>query len=477
MLNYGKEDVKLIFNNLGSLFNFSSYLFLIPIIIAFIYNEPFVYSLVYLFLAVLIKSFSKILKFKTNIPVERRHSVVVIILFWVLFSVFAAFPFFVLEKATFINALFESISSITNTGISLFPIQDALAYSSLFWRALLEWVGGIGFIILAIMGLFMTYSNFSVLAESAGYSDKLASNIKKTVYYFFSIYLGASLIGIFALRFVGLPLFDAIYYCFTAISSSGSDMTNLGLASYGNLIPILIVLLFIMIFGATSFITHYKVLKNKSFKEYFKDKSFIMHFILIISVFFFISLKFIKLIPFETLFYSISASTGGVSFSNISHFPEIFRIILIFLMFVGGSTASTAGGIKRQRLMIIFKSIWWKIKAFLLPVESKFRKRFNDKSFSDSEINEVYGFVLIYFLFILLGTIILMAYNFSGIDSLFIVTSTQGGIGLTFGLINASLPVFPKLMLMLNMIVGRLEIIPVLVLFGFISNIRFRRNR
>ncbi len=477
MLHYGKEDLKLIFSNLGTIFNFIAYLFLIPIIVILIYQEPFIYSLTYLFLALLVKFFAKLLNFKTKIHIERRHAVVIIILFWLIFSFFASIPFFILEKATFVDAIFESVSSITNTGISMFESQDLLAYSTLFWRVLLEWLGGIGFVVMALMGLFMTYTNFSILAASEGFSDKIAFNIKKTLSIFLMIYIIGTIIGIIALKIAGLPLFDSIYYAFTAISSGGSEMTDLGLKAYANFYPVLLIVLGIMIFGATSFITHYKVMKTKSLREYFNDKSNVMYLILIIGLFFTITLKFTKLSSFETLFYLISSSTGGVSYKNIINYPEILKIILIFLTFMGGSTASTGGGVKRQRIMIIFKSIWWKIKAFLLPENSKFRRRFDNKNISYSEINEVYGFVLIYFLFVLFGTVIFMAYNFAGIDSLLIVTSAQGGVGYTLGLINNTIPIILKFMLMLNMIVGRLEIIPVLVLFGFISNIRFNKKK
>jgi trk system potassium uptake protein TrkH len=342
----------------------------------------------------------------------------------------------------------------------------------------LEWLGGIGIVVLAIMGLFMTYSNFKLFAESEGRSDKITPNVKKTLAIFIILYFAFSLFGIVALRVAGLPLFDSMYYTFTSISGTGSDMTDVGVLGYGNEIAVLFLLLLIMFLGTTSFITHYRVFINKNLREYWKDKSLVYFIIIGLFFFFFIMLKFSKLVPLHTLYTIFSSGMGGVSLYPMSfnvNLPDVVKGIIVFMMFVGGSTASSGGGIKRQRLLLIIKIIWWKTKTMLLPKNANFQKKFDNNIVEDKTILEVLGYVLIYVLFIILGTFVLMGLGYNGMDSLMEVTSHQGNVGVPI-FVDASLPLLGKIMLIINMLVGRLEIVPVLVLFGFIFNIRLKKK-
>ena len=478
MLYYNKEDLKLILNNISVLLSASAYVFLIPIIFVFIYKEPTYYLFLYVLLALIVRTVAKLLKFKTKISVERRHAVVTIILFWIIFSLFASIPFIVLENCSFIDGFFESVSALTSTGYSMFASQSSLMYSTLFWRAFLEWLSGIGIVVLAILGLFLTYSKFKLFAESEGHTEKLKSSVKKTVAIFVAIYVFISIVGIILLRISGMPFFDSMYYTFTSIPSTGSDMTDTGLLGY-NSIWVLVIIMFLMIFGAMSFITHYRVYDKKSLLEYFRDKSFVFYIIMAIFLFFIVMLQFSKLVPLHTLFYIVSSSTGGLSLFNYGihqAFPDFFKGILIFLMFVGASTASPGGGIKLQRFIIFLKIVWWKTKEMILPEKAVFRKQFNGENIDTKIMLEVLGFILMYVLFILLGTFVFIALGYNALDSLFEVTSAQGNIGIPVGVISVATPIIGKIMLIINMLVGRLEIIPILVLFGFLFNIRLWRR-
>lgn len=478
MLHYNKEDLKVILNNISILLKNSAYVFLIPIIIVLIYNEPTIFLFLYVLLALIVRTFGNLISFKTQLSLERRHAIVTIILFWIIFTLFASIPFIVLENLSFIDGLFEASSALTSTGYSMFASQDVLMHSTLFWRVLLEWLSGIGIVVLAILGLFLTYSKFKLFAESEGHSEKLKSSIKKTVIIFVTIYVVTSLIGIILLRITGMPLFDSIYYTFTSISSTGSNMTDAGLLSYNSIWP-LIVIFGLMLFGAMSFISHYTVYKNKNPFLYFKDKSFLFYIFMTLSLFILVILQYSKLIPFHTLFYLVSAGTGGISLFNASThymFPDIFKGALIFLMFVGASTASTGGGIKWQRLIIILKTIWWKTKEMILPNNVIFQRKFDGQKIDDKITLDVLSFTLMYVLFVLFGTLTMIALGYNALDSLLEITSAQSNIGLDTGIVTTAMPLLGKLVFILCMFVGRLEIIPVLVFFGFIVNIRLRKK-
>jgi len=474
MLHYDKEDLKTILNNLSVLLSASAYVFLIPIIFVLIYNEPQIYLYLYVLLALVVRVFASLIKFKPNVEIERRHAIVSIILFWLIFALFASIPFIVLEGQTFIDGFFESSSALTSTGYSMFASQDVLMHSTLFWRVFLEWLSGIGIVVLAIMGLLLTYSKFKMFAESEGHNEKITSSIKKTVLIFVAIYVVTSLIGIVLLRVTGMPLFDSIYYTFTSISSTGSNMTDAGLLQYNSFWALLIVF-GLMVFGAMSFILHYKIFIKKNPFLYFKDKSFLFFIFMTIILFVFVMLQYSKLIPFHTLFYLVSSATGGINLFPISvhqTFPDFFKGVIIFLMFVGASTASTGGGIKWQRFIIILKTVWWKTKEMLLPKNALFQKRFDDQTIDDKVTLEVLSYTLMFVLFILLGTFILIALGYNALDSLLEITSAQSNIGFETGIVTTSMPLIGKIVFILNMFIGRLEIIPILVLFGFLFNIR-----
>ncbi|MBU4547881.1 MAG: TrkH family potassium uptake protein, partial [Euryarchaeota archaeon] len=251
---------------------------------------------------------------------------------------------------------------------------------------------------------------------------------------------------------------------------------NDNIGSYGSDL-IYYITIFLMIVGGTSFLVHYKVFKGK-FSRVFKDIQFIAMLIIIIL---FSALIIINryLLPIDSVFHVVSALT--CTGSNIQTLSEMqgwagyVKIIIIMAMVIGGAAGSTTGAIKLIRLVTIFKGIYWEIMRIITPEGSVIPRKISGKSVSDVEIREASAYTSIYFIFLFISWLLLSSYGYDTLNALFEVVSAQGNVGLSMGITTAEMPNIPKIFLIFNMWLGRLEIIPVMVLFRTFLEV-FKRN-
>tara|TARA_B100000315_G_C14329750_1_gene474727 strand:- start:101 stop:715 length:615 start_codon:yes stop_codon:yes gene_type:complete len=182
----------------------------------------------------------------------------------------------------------------------------------------------------------------------------------------------------------------------------------------------------------------------------------------------------------QAFFHTFSAiSCGGFSLvtaNDVAAWDDFVKLVLIAVMFVGGSAGSTAGGIKISRFIIFVKSIYWRIKEAVLPEKSFFAKKFEGKNLELKQIKEINQFILLWILLLGIGTLVLTLYGNSMADSLFEVVSAQSNAGISTGITNAAMPFGVKIMLIINMWIGRLEIIPILSAIGFMLSLRPSRR-
>ncbi|MCD6434045.1 MAG: TrkH family potassium uptake protein, partial [Candidatus Diapherotrites archaeon] len=289
-------------------------------------------------------------------------------------------------------------------------------------------------------------------------------------------------IGILLLAFSGMNLFDAVNYAFSAISTTGMDTTTAGLTKpHSWLIDISLII--IMILGAIPFYVHYIFIRKRNFVRAIKDVELKA---LIALIFFF----FILLTPhfayafgsldvnaeLNALFHVVSASTGGgfslVKEEQLAMLSDFAKFILVIAMFIGGGAGSTAGGIKVARFVILMKSLFWRAKKLILPKGSMFAKRFEGRTLEDSEIRAIYQFILLYTLFIVVGTVVLLECGYELSNSLFEVVSAQSNVGISVGITSATMPLVAKIMLIINMLIGRLEILPLFAVIGSLLLVR-----
>ena len=473
---YTRWYLDVIFKYIGQLIYYSSYTLLIPVFLSLIFKEPFAVTVAY-FVIFLTVFFIGLILYKT-ISLNKRpfvnlnfvHYLAIICGFWILFSFFSALPLIVVGGFTILDSVFETMSMLTTTGLSVLPILPTLA-SLIFWRSILAWVGGIGLILLAYFGVLNSHSSFNKLMRAEG-RELIRPNVKNTIKHLWMIYSILTIFGIILLIVFGMNLFNSINYTMAAISTTGLQIgINDALLLENPFIQLSLVL--ILMIGATSFLTHYFALRKKSIVEYFKDNQFIAFLSLVgISTFVFLVTIGSKHSWTKLLFLSVSAISGGgfeiFGAEEMVVIPAISLLVITVLMFVGGSTNSTSGGIKMHRLVLLFKSIYWKIKEIILPENAHFPRKYNDEQYDDEKISSIYFFVFIYFIFILIGTFVLVAYNNPLQESFFEVISAQSNVGLSSGVTTSALPVIPKVMLIINMWIGRLEIIPFLGLVGLL---------
>jgi len=449
-------DTKVILKALGTALKYASFVFLVPIIVAIIYSEFFAIPYFFLgFFTALIFGFILERIFYTERGTRFKEGMVIVASIWLIMVLISTIPFVFAGGMTFINALFESMSAWTTTGFSMLNLEHSLR-SILFWRSFVQWVGGIGIVILALSGLFKTGNTLYIIEGH----ERVRPNVINAVKTIWWIYIFYTIIGIVLLSVFGMPLFDSVNHAMTGIATGGMGVYTESIGFY-NSQAIEIVMMFIMVLGAISFFMHYQLISGER-KKFFKDMQTITLILLII-------LATLLLLPFhflrESIFHAVSAITSsGFSIQNLIGWSDYSKSLLVILMVFGGAAGSTVGGLKLNRVLIFFKSMYDNVKKLLKPRLVP-PKRVGNITYTEEIFQAVFKFIGIYLFFLIIGSFILMSQGHPAMDSLFQVASAQGNVGLS---VIPNLNVISKLTLIFNMWIGRLEIWAVLVFIIYI---------
>ena len=286
------------------------------------------------------------------------------------------------------------------------------------------------------------------------------------------IYLIYTAAGIVLFILAGLPIFDAVNLTFTSISTGGMSIKNANVGFYQNSL-VYIITMALMIIGATSFSIHYRIIKTKG-KSVLKDVQFQLMICLIViaSVFILITNK---MVPIEELFTIVSAitTTGAnvVPPYELAMWSSSSLIILMVLMLIGGSSGSTSGGLKLIRVITVLKGMNLTVTNLVSPEGRVVSTRIGGKKINEREIKEASAYIALFLLFLICGWIIMTLYGYDPFTALFDIISLQSNNGLSTGIVFGGLPIPLKLTLIFLMWIGRLEIIPVLVVFRTIGGL------
>ena len=476
MLDFYTEDLEIVLRDIGEVLEMFALVLLLPIPVAAYYGEPVQGIIYYAYSAIITFASGFVLKVLFKKAGESRtvHAFAATTGIWFVAPFFGALPYLFYAKSSLMNAYFESVSALTTTGLTMLGFN--LPNSLILWRSLEAWVGGVGIVVLAIMGIF-GFTKSARLSEAEGRDERLRPNIIKSVRMIWAIYLFLTITGIILLLGTGMPLFKATNMSMQAISTTGlspaRDITNYPGAKEG--------LMFIALMGSFSFLVHYKYMKGK-LGAYFKDVQ-VRLILLIAAASIMLTLPWFNALYGnrgleEASFNAVNAITNGgfqdMNYNNLASFPIIITAVL---MIIGGSTGSTSGGIKVLRLWIFLKSVYWKTKEFVLPAKAYFPKKVEGKNIEDSDMNVTFLLIILYLIFLFTGALVLTAtMNVNGEKAFFEVSSAQGNAGLTLGITGPNMPQTAKAMLCINMIVGRLEILPFLISGGFLLKIRRRHD-
>ncbi|MEM4525735.1 MAG: TrkH family potassium uptake protein [Methanothermobacter sp.] len=464
-----KRDFLIVGKFLGTIMQAVGIIILLPIIVALIYNEghylSFVLpSLLSIATGTLIRSILSGHPISGDI-IKLKHGMMIASLGWLWATFISTLIFLLFLNIDVTNAAFENMSSWTGTGLTIFSDVESLPKSILFLRSLQQWIGGLGVIIVVIGVLIRPGTAASRLYKSEARDERIKPSIVNTVKIIWWIYITYTLIGITLYCIAGMPLFDAINNTLTNLSTGGMSVKNNNIGSYhNNLIYAITILL--MILGGTSFIVHYHILKG-NIKQALKDVQ-LQATIIIILIFSGLTIFLGKIPSNQAIFHVVSAlsCTGSsIAPSNVMIvWPAYVKVILIACMIMGMAAGSTTGAIKLIRVITIIKGIYWEIIKILAPEGSVIPREISGKSIGDVEIKEAGSYLNLYLVFMFISWSILVLYGYEPLNSLFEVASAQGNVGLSMGITSATLPTIPKVALIFNMWIGRLEIIPILVL-------------
>ena len=464
----------------GMVLKFEALFFLLPCLVAVIYSEK--EGLVYLGMAAVCGLLGYLINREKpeNRAYYAAEGLITVAISWIVLSVFGAIPFVITrEIPSFTDALFETVSGFTTTGASILATVEDLSHASLFWRSFTHWVGGMGVIvfILAIMPMTGGYNMHLMRAESPGPSvGKLVPKMRDSAKILYLIYLSLTVAEIVLLAITGMPLFDAVTISFGSAGTGGFAVRNSGMAEYSWLMQSIIAV-FILLFGVN--FNFYFFLLGKHKKDAFKMTEVRWYGVIVgVSVILITSNIYryhyfgsVTKCLHEALFQVASIiTTTGFSSTDFNMWPNLSKTILVLLMFIGACAGSTGGGFKVSRVVILAKTVKREIGRFIHPRSVRAIKM--DGKAADAEMVRGVGTYLGTYVFILVLSILLVGlFEETDLETNFTaVAATFNNIGPGLSLVGPAanygfFNIPTKYVLIFDMLAGRLELYPMLMLF------------
>lgn len=480
MISYlRRKDFFLIFKNLGTVMEGIGVIVLIPLAVALIYNEhTYLDFLIPALISLTLGYGFKKLFSGNDTGLRLKHGFIIAALAWLWAAFIGSLCLIHSTDMSFVNAYFESMSAWTGSGLTMYLNVEILPKSVLFLRSLEQWVGGLGVVILVIGVLIRPGTTAARLYKAEAREEKIKPSIVNTVKTIWWIYLFYTVLGIILYVAAGMPLFDAVNNCFTNLSTGGMSIKNGNIGAYhSNIITMITIVL--MVLGGTSFLVHYKAIKGRVI-DVFKDIQF-QAMIILVTIFSVLLLVYAHFTSLNSVFYVVSAMscTGSntLSVGAMAAWGDYAKVVLIVCMIIGMAAGSTSGAIKLTRIVTLLKGIYWEIMKIISPEGAVRPRRIAGKTVTDVEIKEAGSYTFAYLLFIFVTWLVFMQYGYGGIDSLFEIASAQGNVGLSVGITGPLMPLIPKLFMIFDMWIGRIEIVPALVLIMVGVDLFKRLNR
>ena len=453
---------------------------IIPVSISLIYNDGNTSSFIYSFIIIFL--FGSFLFFPNrsnsfDSSIKIKEGFLIVVLFWVLLSFLGSFPFMfdINLSMSFADSFFESVSGWTTTGATIISNLEDLSPSILIYRQLLQWLGGMGIVVLALAVLPMLGVGGMQLykAESGGpiKDNKISPRIAETAQNLWKVYLGLTLLCAGAYYFAGMNIFDAIAHSFSTIAIGGFSTHNQSIA-YFNSFEIELVCMIFMFLSALNFILHFHSLKSRSIKIYFKDVEFRLY-ILLIVIFSFLLLLYTSFVyaneisVMGILFQVISfITTSGFVSMSYDDWPVSIISILIFLSFLGACAGSTGGGIKIIRILFILKELKRGLIKIIHP-SAEVPIKINDQAVNENISNNILLFFIFYIISYIFLSLILLLMGLDATTAFSSVAACLNNLGPGAGSVidnYSSINTATKYLLSFTMLLGRLEIYTLLII-------------
>ena len=469
---------KMVFHICGQMMLIEAALLLLPLITSVIYRESCFFSILATIGVALILSAALISVKPDSTVIYSREGFCITALTWVLYSAVGALPFvFSGEIPSYADAFFETVSGFTTTGASILTDIESMSRGLLMWRSFTHWVGGMGILVMvmAVLPMMTDRSIHIMRAEMPGpIVGKLVPRVRQTAKILYIIYIALTLLQIFLLAVGGMPLYDSMVHTFGTAGTGGFGIKSDSIASYS---PYLqwVITVFMFIFGI-NFNLYYLAL-IKRFKSVFSSEELWTYVAIVFISIFAVALNIspiygslsetLRMSAFQVM--SIMSTTGYAT-ADFNLWPQFSRTVLLLLMFIGACAGSTAGGLKISRVIILFKSAKRELKKMIHP-RSVSAVRFEGKSLDQQTLSGI-GVYLSFYIAIILAVLLLISFEPFDFETKFSsVIACFNNVGPGLGAVGptgsyAGYTAFSKVILSVSMLLGRLEIYPIIFLLS-----------
>ena len=473
-------NYKLIANYIGNILRIEG-LFMIPALLVSLYHNEFkcvlAFGISIAALLVIGQLMHMIKPKKRNIFV--REGFAIVSLSWLAISLFGALPFFISrEIPNFIDCFFETVSGLTTTGSSILSNVEALSKGLLYWRSFSHWLGGMGVLVFLLAVVPNGKDNdaqslYILRAESPGPTfGKLVSKMRQTAQILYIIYIALTIIEIILLFAGGMPLFDTLCNAFATAGTGGFAIKADSFAGYSYYHQT-VTTVFMALFGV-NFSIYFFILRRK-FDLVWKNTELRWYLAIIFLSIAAITLNILPMYPracdaLHHAAFSVSSviTTTGFGTENFGLWPEFSRVILVLLMLIGACAGSTGGGLKISRLVILVKTVQREVRLLLHPRTVKVMT-IDGKPLSNDTVRGVSAYFLTYVFLIVISILLVSLDGFDGSTTITAVFATVNNIGPGLGMVDpagsyAAFSPLAKVVLTLDMLFGRLELYPMLIL-------------
>lgn len=466
---------------LGWIIDIEGVFMLMPFICGLIYSEDEAYAFIFVTAICLIVGTLLILLKPKKLSFSSLEGIITVALCWIVLSLFGALPFVINKDIpNYLNALFETVSGFTTTGASILSDVETLSHASLFWRNFTNWIGGMGVLVflLAFLPLAGGTHMYLMKAESPGPSvEKFVPNVKGTAMILYGIYILLSALEFIFLLFGDIPLFDTICTVFGTAGTGGFAVKNASMAAYSPYVQ-WVVAVFMMLFGVNFSV--YFLMLIKKFKQSLLYEELRWYIGIIITAVVIIVLNSLDLAVslsenIRNAFFQVSSviTTTGFSTTDFNLWNSASKTVLVLVMFVGACAGSTGGGIKVSRIVIMLKTIKKELLLYAHPKSIR-KIKFGGKLVEHEVIRSINVFFVTYVFLYAISLLIISFDNASFETNFTAVTATLNNIGPGLGDVGPTgnfgfFSPLSKIVLMFNMLAGRLELYPLLMVFSLKS--------
>ncbi len=465
---------------IGVLLIFLCFAMTLPLIVSFHYNDGELVSIIESIIITLISGFSFVfLGRKSQINfLSQREGIAIVALGWTAVGLFGALPFFFCDTfVSFTDAFFESVSGFTTTGSSILTNIEATPLSILMWRSFIQWLGGMGIIVLTLAILpFLGVGGMQLYKAEvpSPVPDKLTPRLADSAKILWAVYAGITALEVVMLLSGGMSFYDSLSHAFTTMPTGGFSPKNTSIAFYNNAYFDYTIAFFMFLAGI-NFSLYYQLLRGKPI-AFWKDTEFRFFVILVLAFTLLITINI-----YGSVYQSIESAfryavfqvlsiitTTGYATADYELFPGLSMIILFTCMFIGACAGSTGGGMKCSRIIVCFKYCYRELFKLIHP-RSVAQVKINANVVSDDVLRSIMGFLALYIGLFVLASLLLGTMGIDMVTSFAAVAACIGNVGPGFGTVGpaenfAHMPVLAKWLLLWCMLLGRLEIYTIIIL-------------